>query len=61
MDYFVTELGKTLRIDRSNDEMPSIELLTDGVWTAAPIRMMGLRLAPSSRPLSPAEIRALPA
>jgi hypothetical protein len=60
MEVFRTELGKTLRVEESADGALSVEILKEGVWTAAPRGMIGLRLAPNSRRLTAAEIRTLP-
>ncbi len=60
-DFYRTELGKTLRIGESEDGMLSVEVLKDGVWTSGPLGMIGLRLAPSTRRLTRAEVKALPA
>jgi hypothetical protein len=58
--FFRTELGKTLRVEESDEGALGIEILLDGVWAEAPRGMIGLRLASSSRPLTASEIRALP-
>lgn len=59
-EFFRTELGKTLRVEESDEGALSIEILRDGVWAEAPRGMIGLRLAPSSRSLTAGEILALP-
>ncbi len=61
VDFYRTELGKTLRVGQSEDGMLSVEILKDGAWCSAPLGMIGLRLAPKTRRLSLAEVRALPA
>jgi hypothetical protein len=61
MDFYRTEAGKTLRIRESEDGMLTVEVLKDGVWTSAPLGMIGLRLAPTTRRLRASEVRALPA
>lgn len=60
-DFYRTELGKTLRIGESGDGMLTVEVLKDGTWCQAPLGMIGLRLAPTTRRLSATEIKALPA
>lgn len=60
IDFFRTELGKTLRVEESEDGALSVEILKDGVWVPAPRGMIGLRLAKGSRRLSPREILPLP-
>ena len=59
-DFFRTELGKTIRVEESNDGTVSVAILKDGTWSEAPRGMIGLRLAKSSRSLTAAEIGALP-
>lgn len=60
-DFYRTELGKTLRIGESEDGMLTVEILKDGVWTEAPLGMIGLRLSPQTRRLTATEVKALPA
>lgn len=60
-DFFRTELGKTLRVDETEEGAISVEILKDGVWAEAPRGMIGLRLSPGSRGLTDNEILALPA
>ena len=59
-EFFRTELGKTLRVDESDEGALSIDILKDGIWSEAPRGMIGLRLSPGSRGLTAAEILALP-
>ena len=59
-EFFRTELGKTLRVDESDEGALSIDILKDGIWSEAPRGMIGLRLSPSSRSLTASEILALP-
>jgi hypothetical protein len=59
-DFYRTELGKTLRVQESEDGMLSVEILKDGAWQDAPLGMIGLRLAPRTRRLTTTEIRSLP-
>jgi hypothetical protein len=56
-----TVLGTTLRVEESDDGMLSVKVLKDGAWTDAPIGMVGLRLAPTTRRLTAREINTLPA
>ena len=60
MEFFRTELGKTLRIEESDEGALRIEILKEGVWASAPRGMIGLRLSPSTRRLTAAEVLALP-
>jgi hypothetical protein len=59
-NFFRTELGKTLRVDETDEGAISVDILKDGVWSEAPRGMIGLRLSRSSRGLTAAEILALP-
>jgi hypothetical protein len=59
-DFFRTELGKTLRIDESDDGALRVEILKEGMWMPAPRGMIGLRLSKSTRRLTPREVLALP-
>jgi hypothetical protein len=59
-EFFRTELGKTLRVDESDEGALSIDILKDGIWSEAPRGMIGLRLSPGSRSLTTSEILALP-
>jgi hypothetical protein len=59
-EFFRTELGKTLRVDESDEGALSIDILKDGIWSEAPRGMIGLRLSPGSRYLTASEIVALP-
>jgi hypothetical protein len=60
VSFYRTALGKTLRIQESEDGMLRVEVLKDGAWTSAPIGMIGLRLAPTTKRLTPTQVRALP-
>jgi hypothetical protein len=60
MEFFLTKLGKTLRIEESDEGALSIDILKDGAWTTAPRGMIGLRLSPSTRRLTAREVQALP-
>lgn len=59
-DFFRTELGKTLRVEESEEGTLTVNILKEGVWSPAPRGMIGLRLSPSSRNLTAREILALP-
>ena len=59
-EFFRTELGKTLRVDESDEGALSIDILKDGIWSEAPRGMIGLRLSPGSRSLTASEILGLP-
>jgi hypothetical protein len=59
-DFFKTEMGKTLRVEESEDGQLTVEMLKDGEWTEAPRGMIGLRLAPSTKRLTAREIKRLP-
>jgi hypothetical protein len=59
-EFFRTELGKTLRVDESDEGALSVDILKDGIWSEAPRGMIGLRLSPGSRSLTASEILALP-
>jgi hypothetical protein len=60
IDFFRTELGKTLRIQESDEGALRVDILKEGVWVQAPRGMFGLRLSKGSRRLTPAEVLALP-
>ena len=60
-NFFRTELGKTLRVDETDEGAISVDILKDGVWSEAPRGMIGLRISPGSRRLTAAEILTLPA
>lgn len=60
VDFFRTEQGKTLRIEELEDGGLRVEILKEGVWIAAPLGMIGLRLSKSTRRLTPKEVVALP-
>jgi hypothetical protein len=59
-NFFRTELGKTLRVDETDEGAISVDILKEGVWSEAPRGMIGLRLSSGSRRLTAAEILALP-
>jgi hypothetical protein len=55
-----TKQGRTLRISESEDGALRVEILDGGAWIDGNVRMAGLRLSPTTRKLSGAEVRALP-
>lgn len=55
-----TREGRTLRISLAEDGAISVQILEDDAWVPASVRMAGLRLAPTTRRLSPREIARLP-
>ncbi len=59
-DFFRTEMGKTLRVEESDDGQIKVDILKDGSWTEAPRGMIGLRLARGTKRLSAREIARLP-
>jgi hypothetical protein len=59
-EFFRTELGKTLRVEESDEGALTVDIFNEGVWKAAPRGMIGLRLSPDSRSLTAAEILTLP-
>jgi len=60
MEFFRTELGKTLRIEETDEGALRVEILKEGVWQSAPHGMIGLRVAHSTHRLTAAEVLALP-
>jgi hypothetical protein len=56
-----TEQGRTLRISVTDESGIGVEILQNDVWVPGSVRMAGLRLSPTTRKLTAAEIRALPA
>jgi hypothetical protein len=60
VDFFRTEHGRTLRIEELEDGGLRVEILKEGIWIAAPLGMIGLRLSKSTRRLSRREVLALP-
>jgi hypothetical protein len=60
-DFYRTALGKTLRVEESEDGMLSVKVLKEGAWADAPLGMIGLRLSPTTRRLTAREIGNLPA
>lgn len=60
-DIFRTAMGKTIRVDETDDGALTVEVLRDGTWMRAPLGMIGLRLSPKTRRLTAREIDGLPA
>jgi hypothetical protein len=60
VDFFRTQQGKTLRVEESDDGMLTVQILKDGAWEPAPRGMIGLRLAKTTKQLTPTEISKLP-
>ena len=56
-----TEQGRTLRISVTEESAIGVEILENDVWVPGSVRMAGLRLSPTTRELTAAEVRALPA
>jgi hypothetical protein len=59
-DFYKTEMGKTLRVEESDDGQLTVQILKDGEWAEAPRGMIGLRLSPSTKRLTAREIKRLP-
>jgi hypothetical protein len=59
-EFFRTELGKTLRVEQDSEGALRVDILKDGMWSQAPLGMIGLRLNNGTRSLTPAEILTLP-
>jgi hypothetical protein len=60
MDFFRTELGKTVRFDESDEGALRVEVLKEGIWMQAPRGMIGLRLSKGTHHLTPREVLELP-
>jgi hypothetical protein len=60
-DFYRTAMGKTIRVEESDDGALTVNVLRDGVWERAPLGMIGLRLAPMTRRLTAREVNSLPA
>ena len=56
-----TEQGRTLRISVTDESGIGVEILQNDVWVPGSVRMAGLRLSPTTRKLTAAEVRSLPA
>ena len=60
-EVYRTKQGRTLRISVAEDGAIRVERLQEGAWIAGNVRMAGLRLSPTTRKLTAAEVLALPA
>ena len=56
-----TEQGRTLRISESDEGALRVEILEQGAWSTGPVRLAGLRLSSTTRKVTGAELRSLPA
>ena len=52
--------GKIWRVVQAADGGIKVEILDEGKWVPGPIGMVGLRLSPGTKRLSPEKIRDLP-
>ena len=50
-----------MRISVTDESGIGVEILQNDVWVPGSVRMAGLRLSPTTRKLTAAEVRALPA
>jgi hypothetical protein len=50
-----------LRISESDEGALRVEILEQGSWSTGPVRLAGLRLSSTTRKVTGAELRALPA
>jgi hypothetical protein len=53
-------MGKTLRVEETEEGTLTVAVLKEGSWAAAPLGMIGLRLSPNTRRLTASEIKNLP-
>lgn len=60
-DFYRTAMGKTLRVEESDEGSLTVKVLKDGAWADAPLGMVGLRISPTTRRLTAREISNLPA
>jgi hypothetical protein len=58
---YKSEQGRIWRVMEANDGLLSVQVFQEGAWVPGPIRMVGLRLSPSTKRLSAQAIRKLPA
>jgi len=56
-----TDLGLVFRVTETIEGGLKLEVLQDGAWAPGRIAMVGLRLAPTTRKLTPTAIQRLPA
>ncbi|MEX0985779.1 MAG: hypothetical protein WD096_12145 [Actinomycetota bacterium] len=54
-----TEGGMVFKVEREPDGHLSVHKLMQGLWAPAPIGLAGLRIAPTTRRLTPRQIAAL--
>ena len=59
-DFYRTEMGKTLRVEETEEGALTVAVLNEGSWAVAPLGMIGLRLSPNTRRLTASEIKNLP-
>ena len=59
-DFYRTEMGKTLRVEETEEGALTVAVLKEGLWAVAPLGMIGLRLSPNTRRLTASEIKNLP-
>lgn len=59
-DFYRTEMGKTLRVEETEEGALTVVVLKEGSWAVAPLGMIGLRLSPNTRRLTASEIKNLP-
>jgi len=59
-DFYRTEMGKTLRVEETEEGALTVAVLKEGSWAVAPLGMIGLRLSPNTRRLTASEIKNLP-
>ena len=59
-DFYRTEMGKTLRVEETEEGALTVAVLKEGSWALAPLGMIGLRLSPNTRRLTASEIKNLP-
>ncbi len=56
---YKTEGGLIFKVQRDPEGHLSVQTLQQGAWTAAPIGMAGLRVAPTTKRLTSRQIDAL--
>ena len=54
-----TEGGTVFKVEREADGHLSVQRLLHGLWSPAPIGVAGLRIAPTTKRLTPRQIAAL--
>jgi hypothetical protein len=58
---YKTESGLVFRVEMTEEQRLSVEVLKDGSWSPGSVGMVGLRLSPTTKTLSAKAIQALPA